>query len=321
MPSDLSRPGPARTVRDLKLAYLIPASPTDGFYAQTAMMRLALDALGPPYRDARVCLAIGGGDGASVPQRWRNALSRVDVAFFQGDTGEPSFRAQVQGRWSMVPLDTDIVVLGNADTLAVARCDELLERVVTEQIVAGAIVHGPLQFPDGVTPAAGWGYLARRVFGRDVDLDYLTLLPNVDGVTDPTPYYVNGGVVLMARSVFDRLHPVYCRLEPQVARLLVNPMFSHQASLALAILQTQVPRLAIDIRYNFPNDVRADDLYPDDLADVRTIHYLRTTEFDRRQIFVDADVFDRFLALPLAGSNAVMQQRVRELTGRRYPFA
>jgi hypothetical protein len=98
-------------------------------------------------------------------------------------------------------------------------------------------------------------------------------------------------------------------------------MFSHQASLALAILQTQVPRLAIDIRYNFPNDVRADDLYPDDLADDRTIHYLRTTEFDRRQIFVDADAFDRFLALPLAGSNAVMQQRVRELPGRRYPFA
>jgi hypothetical protein len=74
------------------------------------------------------------------------------------------------------------------------------------------------------------------------------------------------------------------------------------------------------MRYNFPNDERAEAAYPDDAADIRTIHFLRTTVFDRQQVFVDSDAFDRYLALPLAGSNARMQARVREITAGRYPF-
>src|SRR5947208_17087353 len=119
----------APDVRALRLAYLIPASPTDGFYAQLAMIRIALDALDEPYRSARVVAAVGTTDDATVPPEWRDALSRVDVEFVRGP-GDGSFRAQVNGRWSMVPPGTDVVIFADADTLPVARFDDLLEQVV-----------------------------------------------------------------------------------------------------------------------------------------------------------------------------------------------
>ena len=308
-----------RAVRDLRLAYLIPATPTDGFYAQAAMFRIGLDALGSPYKEARVILAIGAKEGATVPPRWRGALQRVDVSFVR-ETPDASFRGQVAGRWSMVPPDVDVVVLGNADTLAIARYDELIERVHAQQIVAGSIVHSSLQFPNGISTEAGWKQLARRALERDIQLDHRTTLPDAQGKTSPTPYYVNGGAVFIGAALFERLRPVYLKIEPEVAGLIADPRFSHQASLALAIHATDAPRIAMGLRYNFPNDPRADELYPEDAADIRTLHFLRTAEFDRQKIFTDPDSFEKFLGLRLVGSNAVLQWRVRELTGGRYPF-
>lgn len=309
----------AASISDLKLAYLIPASPTDGFYSQVAMFRLALDALGSPYRDARIILTIGSDESSAVPLRWEEAMARVDVSFVR-ELGDQSYRAQVAGRWSLVPEDTDIVVLGNADTLPLARYDELLQRVAAEGIVAGAIVHSPLQFRDGVSNETGWRELARRVIGRDIRLDYRTTVPGPTGETAATPYYVNGGAVFIARPAFEKLRPIYLSIEPEVADLIRDPRFSHQASLALAICAAGVPKVAMDMRYNFPNDQHAEAAYPEDAADIRTIHFLRTTRFDRQQVFVDSDPFHRFLALPLEGSEARMQARVREITAGRYPF-
>ena len=311
--------GPTRDIRALKLAYLIPATPSDGFYAQVAMFRMGLDALGPPYSESQVILTIGADEGTVVPPRWRQSLNRVEVNFVQR-TADASFRGQVAGRWSMVPSDVDVVVLGNADTLAIARYDELVGVVHTHQLVAGAIVHSPLRFPDGMSNEAGWRMLANRLLDRDIECDHHTTLPNSHEGSTATPYYVNGGAVFIGGELFKRLRPVYLRIEPTVAGMIADPRFSHQASLALAIRATDAPRIAMEMRYNFPNDPRADELYPDDSADIRTLHFLRTTEFDRQKIFADADGFARFLALRLGGSNAVLQRRVRELTGGRYPF-
>ena len=181
-------------------------------------------------------------------------------------------------------------------------------------------IHSPLRFPDGMSNEAGWRMLANRLLDRDIECDHQTTLPNSHEGSTATPYYVNGGAVFIGGELFKRLRPVYLRIEPTVAGMIADPRFSHQASLALAIRATDAPRIAMEMRYNFPNDPRADELYPDDSADIRTLHFLRTTEFDRQKIFADADGFARFLALRLGGSNAVLQRRVRELTGGRYPF-
>jgi GT2 family glycosyltransferase len=319
MPRDqnLSRQEPS--VRALRLAYLIPASATAGFYSQLAMMRLSLDQLGPPYRDARLIAAVGVDEGASVPPRWRQPLARVDVRFVRS-LGDPSYRAQVNGRWSMVTNDIDVVIFADADTMPVAPFDDLLERVVDEGAVAGTIVYAPLRFPDDVSSEVGWQGLARRTIGRDIDLDHKTMIAGPRGVTHATPYCLNFGFVAMTRAVWEVLRPAYLRIEPEVAGLLVDSRFSAQVALALAICETNLPRLAVGLRYNFPNGPRAEAAHPQDARDVRTIHYLRTRDYDRQRIFADQDSFQAFLSLPLTGSSAVLQRRVAELTGGTYPF-
>ncbi len=75
------------------------------------------------------------------------------------------------------------------------------------------------------------------------------------------------------------------------------------------------------MRYNFPNDPIAEQMYPAELDRAVVFHYLRTDTFDRHQIFVTTEQYQRFLALHLQGVNRRFQEAVRTIIGERYPFA
>jgi hypothetical protein len=98
------------------------------------------------------------------------------------------------------------------------------------------------------------------------------------------------------------------------------PVFSGQIALTLALAAHDVATRAVGLRYNFPNDRRADRLHPEELLDVRLIHYLRTEQFDRQEIFATERAFHRFLSLQLDGSDRVFQLYIRKLTKDVYPF-
>ena len=131
---------------------------------------------------------------------------------------------------------------------------------------------------------------------------------------------MNFGLVVVPRSLVDPIGEQFRALRPLVAPRLRSPDFAGQVALTLAVHSNDVPRLAMELRYNFPNDRRAEVLHADDVADLRVIHYLRTDRFDRQRIFGSADAFDAFLGLPLEGSEAVFQARVLALTDGVYPF-
>ncbi|HUF47056.1 MAG TPA: hypothetical protein VMM93_04510, partial [Vicinamibacterales bacterium] len=90
--------------------------------------------------------------------------------------------------------------------------------------------------------------------------------------------------------------------------------------LTLAIAAAGAPTLALPMRFNFPNDPRAEQMYPDELVNVVVFHYLRTTNFDRHRIFVSADEYHRFLKQRLGGVDESFQQAVRARLGPDYPF-
>ena len=103
-------------------------------------------------------------------------------------------------------------------------------------------------------------------------------------------------------------------------RLLADPYFSAQITLALVVEMLQVPTREIGLRYNFPNDKNADRIQEHELDDVRVIHYLRTNQFDRQKLFTSKKHFQEFLSLDLDGSDKVFQEYVMALTGNQYPF-
>lgn len=71
------------------------------------------------------------------------------------------------------------------------------------------------------------------------------------------------------------------------------------------------------VRYNFPNDPGFDELYPEELADLRILHYLRTSIVDRDGDFSALagvkGIVDRN---DLVGSNRIFQQTIADLFDR-----
>jgi hypothetical protein len=105
-----------------------------------------------------------------------------------------------------------------------------------------------------------------------------------------------------------------------VLEAAVGGYFVAQISIALAVERAGIPWRALPMRFNFPNDRRADRLHGAELAHVVLIHYLRHDTFDRHRIFAQQASFDRFLSMRLEGSDRVFQDRVAEITNGRYPF-
>lgn len=134
------------------------------------------------------------------------------------------------------------------------------------------------------------------------------------------PFYVNFGFVVFPRGQIDAVAATAVKLLPQVVPMLREPFYAGQVALTLSVYQLGLAHHAVDIKYNFPNDAAAEALHAESMRDIRVIHHLRVDHFDRQQIFADEPAFNWFLNLRLSGSELTFQQRVREITGGRYPF-
>jgi hypothetical protein len=87
-----------------------------------------------------------------------------------------------------------------------------------------------------------------------------------------------------------------------------------QLALALSAARSGGKKLVLQPRYNFPNQRGFDEAYPDDLADIRFLHYLRTDTVDRDRDFASLDAMLRLVdRTDLDGSNEVLRQRVEKL--------
>ena len=199
--------------------------------------------------------------------------------------------------------------------------DDLLIDMLEYPALVGAIAHYPFPAPPGGNPRQEWLRLARQFIQKPVEFAYRYSL--VEGQSDDytyCPFYINFGFVLMTPRIMEAVRDAHRELRPMLAQALTEPFFAAQASLALSVAACDIPCRAVGLRYNFPNDRRADELQLNELSDVRLIHYLRTEHFDRQKIFTSPLEFDRFLSLDLTGSNKILQDHVRKLTGGAYPF-
>jgi len=76
------------------------------------------------------------------------------------------------------------------------------------------------------------------------------------------------------------------------------------------------------LHFNFPNAQVATEMYPIEFREVAIFHYLRAIYgYDRAKIFVSAEDYEQFLAMPLEGVHRSFQDAVRRILGPDYPFA
>ncbi len=216
-------------------------------------------------------------------------------------------------------------------------------------LVDGRPTFGAEGLYPGMPPEDAWAALGRLVLGRPMETPYRHVLDGTGSIRGfrslpgplPTrvrtaagllrnyrrrsgefiacPLYPNYGFVAGSPALLRTLAGELDELHPVVAEH-VGGSFYGQVAIAVAIERASLPARALPIVYNFPNEPRADALYPDEIDRIVVLHYMNTTHFDRHRVFADAASFDEFLGLALRGSNGAFQRHVRLVTGGTYPF-
>jgi SAM-dependent methyltransferase len=307
-----------------KVAILIPASPNLAFFSQIAASALALSRLDWQRWEPTVYAFLGGEPDFAALEAWRPYLRDTMMSFVPASLSDAHqfYYAQIDSLFRCAPVDADVLVRMDADTLVVRNFEDLLDYVVETKSVAGVTAHFPFPTWPGVTPRQSWVGLAYLLTGGSIGFEHAYSLPPEDAPQDEwaTPFYLNDGVVLVAGSVFAEIVERYLKLRPNLMDHLPDPYFSGQIALALATAQAGVRSCALPMRYNFPNDELSEARYPEELDNVCIFHYLRTHAFDRHKIFASVSAYHEFLELPLTGSNKVFQGCVSTLIGSEYPF-
>jgi hypothetical protein len=326
----------------MKLDFLIPASPNDGFFSQIAFFRLALDALGGMYRKARVVAVFGDETVSALPSKWVSHFRNIEVAWVPPEVFKrKGYGAQGDHRYELFRPNADLVILCDADTVIMRSFTWTIARLVLTQSLAGVIAHYhawalPLcvSGEDWATisphdSARHWNIISKAVIGREIPL------PHRYALQDPTdaglcPFYINYGFFAGPPKIMSKFYARYREIRPKVVEI-IGQGFCGQVSVSLTVNDLGLRTTALPMRFNFPNIPIADALYPKDLNSIVTFHYLRDSQvvigrpfsesqFHRQTVFTSAEQMARFLDLSLVGSERSFQKFVLKLTGGRYPF-
>jgi hypothetical protein len=296
---------------------------TDSFLSQAAIYRKALDTLGGDYAAARLALCVGGPKKEPLPQRWHEAFRRIEVHWVEGSAYTPDELAQSDLTYRVIDPSNDLSIICDADTLLVSPLpNDFLAEMQEAPALAACIAHYPPPLADVRVPQPApisnaqelWRCVAARLGQPLPEMPYRYALA---GTEDPVPFYINLGFFAGPPELLLAFHERHRQYVPAIREVLENAFYEQ---ISVPFSAVDLPVRELPIRFNFPNDPIADALYPDDLATVCVIHYLRRQHFDRHAIFNDPEEFARFMRLDLEGSNAVFQSAVQRITGGAFPF-
>lgn len=299
-----------------KFEFLIPGSPTPSFFSQIALFRHALDCLGGDYRAARVMAVFGDTTVGQITEPWKSALERVETHWVSPEAFEADgFLATGNKRFELISDDADLSVICDADTLMMRPFGpELLDHLGTE-FVAGVIAHYHFPFADRSTPPIeDWKRFSQALLGCDIEAEYPYVLAEKD--VAEAPFYVNFGFVAGTPSTLKSVAAAMTSMMPKISEMLESySYFSAQIAFALAVEATKTRHVALPIRYNFPNDPKAERIYPKDMQSIVLMHYLRHTVFNRQEVFTSPQAYQTFLSCAMDGSNALFRDYVTQISG------
>jgi hypothetical protein len=308
-----------------KVTFLIPASATPGFLSQIAALQLALRHLPWTRWQADIVACIGGRLGLEPTfqlSRWLPHLADVTMAFPRERATDGDYDGQIDELYRSAPVDADVLVRADADTLPVASLEPLLDFVLERSAIAGVTAHYPFPAPPGVGNREAWDAVAQGFLDEPLRFEhsYSLVAPVVSEEEEACPFYLNDGFVLFAREYFDRFAPLYLETRPHLTNRLVDPYYAGQVALALSAPRIPLPSIALPLRFNFPNDPVAAEQYPEELESAVVFHYLREDQLNRQQIFRWRETYSAFLGRTLTRANARFRDSVRTLFGEEYPF-
>ena len=303
-------------MKDQFLEVRIPISPTADFFRRIHFVAASLRQLGGAAAEAEIIVFVGADEDArdlcqalpwskNYPIIWRWA----DRERFRRDnyweTSREVFRYQSKARQ---------IMCADADVIFVRDFSDMLASLERAPAVAGVIAHAS-PFYEGV-PAKRWQRLAEAYGVVAPDFSYEHTGWGFMGAHPDfrlTPAYFNFGMVVAPRDMMEKISSDIAAADKVVTENL-DTFFRFQIALTLVIQKHRLPTCALPLRYNFPNDPGFDKKYPDELDDVRILHYLRCEVVHREKDFASLDKVAALVhRTDLAGSNEVLRRRIAEL--------
>ncbi len=277
--------------------FRIPILPHASFFSNVKLAALSLAALGDNYAVAPVRVSVGDHadrDAVIAANSWSQNYP-VEWRMVPIEVSDAEFSSGLD-RYAM-PTSSDVVILIDADACLLRPIDELVEQLCMAQrpTIAGMQAHFP-PFKDRATSEVQWRSLLTKCGFPDIALErgYSMSPPEVSGLC---PAYFNYGFVAFNATAFERIRPLIAGYTHKLLALLAGTQqiyFTAQLALTLAILETGVDVLELGPEYNCPN---SDEMLAHGLRaadDVRVMHYLRNSVFDRHAFLCEHQAFEAF---------------------------
>ena len=300
----------------MTLEVRVPVSPTPSFLARARLIAASVRRF---YPDAIVTAYVGADADvldtlASLPPPDGlldyKIIARPAFNAWRGTANE--YVGTMAARFRP-PYRGDHILMLDADCLCTHRFDELFNI----NAIQGVQAHVP-----AMSNQEGW-----RLF-HYVGVDPLPLVCPYSGAgimcqSDARGlFYGNSGVLFFPRRFFERMTEHYHQAIEMLRMNMKDSYWFDQIAVALAVAKAGVPTKSLSLKFNFPNQAAFDDAHPEELADCRFLHYLRTDTVDRDRDFASVAAMQRFIARPgLVGSNALLQRRVGQLLNKVWPAA
>ncbi|MBV9281386.1 MAG: hypothetical protein JOZ41_14995, partial [Chloroflexi bacterium] len=283
----------------------MPISPTPRFFTMVHYLVASLRLNGALGDRVRVVVTVGADEepyliAASLPWSEHYAIEWVWVErrLFQ----KHSFFATAIERFCH-PFASDVVMMLDADVLLTGALDELVSSVWEARRLAGMIaLLSPFRFhvlPNDET----WA----RIFASadlpppDLRSDYTAWgsLEHDPGYRRCPPYF-NRGVLVAPASIMNKIGTSIYAGMTAVERLL-DSIYKCQIALTLAVERHGIPWMGLPMRFNCPNHLDLQRARPEEVRDLRILHYLTAGEFDKGVDMTSAAHVERFLGRTVFG--------------------
>jgi hypothetical protein len=268
----------------------IPISPAPSFFTMIHYFAASLRLNGGTLADSRIIVSVGEDCepydiAVALPHlrdyditwRW------TDRAFFR----EHSYAATRFNRYAQ-PFESDYVLMADSDMIINGDFSDLIPVVSETDGYAGVIATWPpfLARGEGNVDRERWkglyqaaGLPAPSFTYRHPGYDVL-YGPN-EGIPD-TPIYYNYGFVLSTRRAVEAVTKTFFA-DFLTATNYMKTDLVEQAGLGLSLIRNGIHATALPVRYNFWNHAGYIAGFPEDVADLRVLHYLHYGVFKKQQ--------------------------------------
>lgn len=224
----------------------------------------------------------------------------VGKAFDRWAGNRAPFLETMNRRWTS-PIG-DVVIIADADVLFTRPLTDILDRDAVQGVQAHVPPMSNLEFrclfqvcdtpvPPFQTPYTGAGFMAPS------------------GSLGPS--YPNSGMIVLPKAHFEAMIPHYQTAVNQMRSSVRDHYWFDQLAVSIAIAKARVPYQPLSMKYNFPNQREFEERYPEELGDIRALHYLREDRISRTADFESVAALRRLVQRDdLTGSHEILRRTI-----------